>query len=132
MKKCTKCGEFIDSNFDICYDCKNSPDADITKKVQKELSKKTSTKKITHLLIYPFVLTMIFGITANPNVGFENIELIVGYGFGQFLIGYYPVKLIMLFANRFKHNKWEWPIGYKYYIIPLILYFWINLYVPNL
>ena len=108
---------------------------------------KSSSKKITHLLIYPFVLSIIFGITGSL-VEFGTLTFpddvtsgglagemigIIAYGFGQFLIGYYPIKLIMLLANRFIYkNKWEWPIGYRYYIIPLILYFWVNFYVPNM
>ena len=36
----------------------------------------------------------------------------IGFEYGALLIAYYPIKLIVLFVNRYKKNKWEWPIGF--------------------
>jgi len=138
MNKCIKCGDIINSDFEICYDCKNSSDEKIKIKIDndkinqvKRKSSKEFYYKLYNLFFIPLSLVLIGGAT---QLGvkfypfndisldtFGDISQFIGFGYGALLIGYYPIKLIVLFVNRYKKNKWEWPIGYSYFILPLII-----------
>ena len=80
--------------------------------------------QLYNLFLIPLILILIFGVLSSPipfTFEFEYFAKILGLGIGPLLIGYYPIKLIMLFVNKYRKNRWEWPIGYSYFILPLII-----------
>ena len=42
-------------------------------------------------------------------------------GFSVLILAHYPPKFIMLLVNRYRKKKWDWPIGYSYFVFPLLL-----------
>lgn len=130
MNKCKDCGDLIDSSFEICYDCETSTKEEVKIKIEKNniaLNKEKRLKMLTYrlcnLLLIPLAFCLMFGIIGGQ--GITNLEITIGFGFGQFLFFYYPPKLIMFFANRLMKKKWSWPIGYSYFILPLIVAIWL-------
>jgi len=135
MSKCIKCGDIINSEFEICYDCKNLSDEQIKNKFDNKRINSDKAKlskefyyKLYNLFVIPGLIIAITGGIGNAElIGGDDFyrvfQGVVGYGLGTLFIGYYPVKLIMLFVNRYKNNKWEWPIGYSYFILPILISF---------
>jgi hypothetical protein len=91
-------------------------------------------KKIETLILIPFFFSLSIGCVkhaALPN-STENFAMLLGYGYSYYLIGGIPLKIIVFIINKVKNNSWNWPIGFKYFIIPIILFLFIEFFVPNL
>lgn len=75
----------------------------------------------------PFAIVIFCGGIVNADMPWEffltddGYKMALGSGLGALFVGYYPIKLIVFFINRFKKGKWEWPIGYRYFIIPILI-----------
>ena len=91
-------------------------------------------KKIETILLIPFLLVSTLAcIKYTPETMFrsaENFQLGYGYAYFFYSIGAIPIKIIVCLVNRFKNKAWVWPIGFKYFIIPVLLFLWLEYYVP--
>tara|TARA_B100000787_G_scaffold160539_1_gene139650 strand:+ start:774 stop:1139 length:366 start_codon:yes stop_codon:yes gene_type:complete len=87
-------------------------------------------KKIINFIVIPLAFCFALGIlgegcdhiVADCFSNLDSILMVLGYGFGQFGVIYYPQKLIMLLINGLMNKKWKWPIGYVYFIFPAIVF----------
>jgi len=51
----------------------------------------------------------------------HGFQMNIGAGLGILFVSYYPIKLVVFLVNRFKKGKWEWPIGYQYSYLPILI-----------
>ena len=89
----------------------------------KKLTKEDYYKVYNLYVIPGLIIGIAGGIgygTADLTDGDNFIEAI-GFGLFPLFVGYYPIKLIVFLVNRFRNNKWEWPIGYKYFVLPALI-----------
>ena len=80
--------------------------------------------KIYNLYVIPGFMIIIaggIGYGSTDLTDGDNFDRWFGFGLGPLFVGYYPIKLIAFLVNRFRNNKWEWPIGYKYFILPALI-----------
>ena len=137
MKKCKACGDFINSSYETCNDCNNLSKEQLQNKIKNEenisnnvkKSKKKSKKKyyeIFNLVLLPLAFCFIFSSETITNL--ESIPLVLTNGLGAFGLLYYPQKLIMFLINGLMKKKWNWPIGYAYFIFPTIIFIYFNYY----
>ena len=130
MNKCKFCEDFIDKSIDTCSDCENLTDVEIKKKVEKINLEKIKSKnskifyyRIYNLIVIPFIFCFLFNIVTGVNK-IESVKDFIpamASGFSGLVLAYYPPKLIMLLVNRYRKKKWDWPIGYSYFVFPLLL-----------
>ncbi len=130
MNKCKTCGDFINKSFETCIDCENLTDVEIQKKIEKinlDTSKSKQSKifyyKLYNFLIIPFIFCFFFSLAFGMyKIGSgKDFIRFISSGFSGLILTYYPPKLIMLFVNKYKKKKWQWPIGYLYFIFPSLL-----------
>ena len=93
-------------------------------------------KKIETLLLIPFIVVSTLAcIKYTPGTMFESAESFqLGYGYAYvfYFIGAIPIKTIVCLVNRYNNKTWVWPIGFRYFIIPILLFLWLEYYVPSL
>jgi hypothetical protein len=135
MKKCKGCGDFIDSSYEACNDCNNLSKEQLQDKIKNNNLDSNNIKKsekknhkIFNFIVIPLAFCFAFGTRYDSITNLDSILIVLGSGLGQFAVIYYPQKLIMFLINGLMNKKWEWPIGYVYFIFPTILlfYFYFN------
>jgi len=137
MKKCKTCGDFIDTSYEACNDCNNLSKEKLQDKIKNNNAESNNIKKsesrekkIINFIVIPLAFCFALGIlgedcdhiAADCFSNLDSILMVLGYGFGQFGVIYYPQKLIMLLINGLMNKKWKWPIGYVYFIFPAIVF----------
>ena len=83
-------------------------------------------KKIETLILIPFVVIMGFGYIGvgigAPLLNLMTIGEMFGFGYGIYLMGAYPIKIIVFTVNGIKNDSWNWPTGFKYFVFPMIIF----------
>ena len=127
MAKCLKCGESINTLYDedeLCDSCDSEVLNGTTEKVlenqniEKEYSKKNNYT-FWNMLIIPLLFSYVSGLCLGEDLN-SSIPLTIATGSATLLLTYHPLKIFILFINRYFKSKWEWPYSLSFFILPIL------------